>query len=220
MLCLSCRRAPFPPHVSKSPTLWDAPLAVTLRRHQGFLPRIPAVTIVLFRAYHTSRCSKARDKRSPGALDEPRLEDSAVFSDVATCSVSHEAGQSGPRRKPEQTWRLHSVQRRCAILHRQNQEALIKRLSSHALKPNARRYNFWNYFSAFEIPNPSHRDEVEAILISAMPTANSSRPKFERKTLDRRAARMLNNVQALMLTGQGDTSGESKPEEIADDEDS
>ena len=97
---------------------------------------------------------------------------------------------------------------------------LIKRLSSHALKPNARRYNFWNYFSAFEIPNPSHRDEVEAILISAMPTANSSRPKFERKTLDRRAARMLNNVQALMLTGQGDTSGESKPEEIADDEDS
>jgi hypothetical protein len=95
---------------------------------------------------------------------------------------------------------------------------LIKRLSNHALKPNARRYNFWNYFSAFEIASPSHRDEVEAILISAMPTANSSRPKFERKTLDRQAARLLNNVQALMLTGQGDASGESKPEEIADDD--
>ncbi len=96
---------------------------------------------------------------------------------------------------------------------------LIKRLSTHALKPNARRYNFWNYFSAFEITNPSHRDEIEAILISAMPTANSSRPKFERKNLDRQAARLLNNVQALMLTGKEDTSGETKPEEMADEDD-
>jgi hypothetical protein len=96
---------------------------------------------------------------------------------------------------------------------------LIKRLTTHALKPNARRYNFWNYFSAFEISEPSHRDEVEAILISAMPTANSSKPKFERKNLDRETARLLNNVQALMLTGKEDTSGESKPEEPEDDDD-
>jgi len=96
---------------------------------------------------------------------------------------------------------------------------LLKRLSNHALKPNARRYNFWNYFSAFEIKDPSHRDEIEAILISAMPTANSSQPKFHKKRLDRHAARLLNNVQALMLTGKKDTSGESKPEEIADEED-
>lgn len=96
---------------------------------------------------------------------------------------------------------------------------LFKRLRSHALKPNARRYNFWNYFSAFEIGSPSHRDEVEAILISAMPTANSSRPKFERKNLDRRAAELLNNVQALMLTGKEDTSGESRPEEMAEEDD-
>lgn len=99
-------------------------------------------------------------------------------------------------------------------------QPLIKRLSTHALKPNARRYNFWNYFSAFEISNSDYRDEIEAILISAMPTANSSRPKFQRKTLDRAAARLLNNVQALMLTGQGDTSGESKPEELDDEDDS
>jgi hypothetical protein len=97
---------------------------------------------------------------------------------------------------------------------------LIKRLSTHALKPNSRRYNFWNYFSAFEIAEPSHRDEIEAILISAMPTANSSRPKFERKMLDRRAARLLNNVQALMLTGSEDRSGETKPESTEDEDDS
>jgi hypothetical protein len=96
---------------------------------------------------------------------------------------------------------------------------LIKRLSTHALKPNGRRYNFWNYFSAFEIQSSTHRDEVEAILISAMPTANSSRPKFLRKNLNRQAARLLNDVQALMLTGKEDTSGESNPEEMVDDED-
>jgi hypothetical protein len=97
---------------------------------------------------------------------------------------------------------------------------LIKRLSGHALKPNGRRYNFWNYFSAFEIGDRDHRNEVEAILISAMPTAaNSSRPKIPPMRLGRDAARLLNNVQALMLTGEGDTSGEAKPEEIADEDD-
>jgi hypothetical protein len=41
---------------------------------------------------------------------------------------------------------------------------LFKRLKTHALRPNARRYNFWDYFSAFEIKDPNHRSEVEAIL--------------------------------------------------------
>ena len=96
---------------------------------------------------------------------------------------------------------------------------LIKRLKAHALKPNARRYNFWNYFSAFEIGDPSHRDEIEAILISAMPTAaNGARPKIPRMPLDRGAAKLLNTVQALMLTGREDNSGEVSPED-ADDED-
>jgi hypothetical protein len=96
---------------------------------------------------------------------------------------------------------------------------LIKRLSTHALKPNARRYNFWNYFSAFEIDDPNGRDEIEAVLIAAMPTANSSRPKFDRKMLDRQAAKLLNNVQALMLTGRDDSSGESNPESMDEEED-
>lgn len=97
---------------------------------------------------------------------------------------------------------------------------LIKRLKTHALKPNARRYNFWNYFSAFEITNASHRDEVEAILISAMPTAaNGAHPKIPRMPLDRAAAKLLNTVQALTLTGRGDASGEPTPESSADDED-
>lgn len=95
---------------------------------------------------------------------------------------------------------------------------LLKRLRNHALKPNVRRYNFWNYFSAFVIEDSSHRDEVEAILISAMPTANSSTPKIRKIRLSRDAAKLLNNIQALMLTGKEDTSGVSHPEQDEDDE--
>jgi hypothetical protein len=96
---------------------------------------------------------------------------------------------------------------------------LIKRLGVHALKPNGRRYNFWDYFSAFTIDDGTHRDEVEAILISAMPSAaNSSKPKIPRMPLDRTGAKLLNEIQALMLTGRGDTSGESEPEEAEEAE--
>jgi hypothetical protein len=97
-------------------------------------------------------------------------------------------------------------------------KTLIQRLSQHALKPNARYYNFWNYFSAFQIAETIHRDEIEAILISAMPTANSSHPRFPRRKLDRQAAKMLNDIQAKMLTGTSDQSGEPNPEVTEDEE--
>ena len=88
---------------------------------------------------------------------------------------------------------------------------LIKRLRPHALQSNAGRYNLWNYFSAFEISNSLHRNEVEAILVSAMPTAASgSCPEIPRMSLDRAAARVLNNVQGLMMTGKGDTGPSPK----------
>lgn len=97
---------------------------------------------------------------------------------------------------------------------------LCARISEHALKPNARRYNFWNYFSAFQITNSTHRDEVEAILISAMPTAaNSARPKFEIRTkLKPKEARILLDTQSLIMTGQKDMSGEGHPEIVANED--
>ncbi len=95
---------------------------------------------------------------------------------------------------------------------------LLRRLRNHALKPNARRYNFWNYFSAFAIDHASHRDEVEAILISAMPTANSATPKITRVRLKPDAAKLLNDIQALMLTGRNDSSGIPHPERGDDHE--
>jgi hypothetical protein len=60
--------------------------------------------------------------------------------------------------------------------------------------------------------------KIEAILISAMPTANNSHPKFQRRKLDREAAKMLNDLQALMLTGAKDQSHEAKPEATPEDE--
>jgi hypothetical protein len=95
---------------------------------------------------------------------------------------------------------------------------LIKRLSQHALKPNALRYNFWNYFSAFQVGDKDDRDEIEAILISAMPTANSSHPKFSRRKLDRAVSKLLNDIQAQMLTGRPDRSGISNPESIEEED--
>jgi hypothetical protein len=56
--------------------------------------------------------------------------------------------------------------------------SLFKRLRSHALRPESRYYNFWNLFSAFAVPDRKGRDKLEGILIAAMPTVNSAKPKL------------------------------------------
>ena len=57
--------------------------------------------------------------------------------------------------------------------------SMFKRLNDHA-KPQSKNYNFWNTFSAFAVGDRKGRDELEAILIAAMPTANSSKPKLNK----------------------------------------
>jgi len=52
-----------------------------------------------------------------------------------------------------------------------------------------------------------------------MPTANSSTPKITRVRLKPDAARLLNDIQAMMLTGHADRSGVAHPERIEDEED-
>ena len=53
---------------------------------------------------------------------------------------------------------------------------LRQRLWMHATKPPMRYYNFWNFFSAFVVPEAARRNEIEGILIAAMPTANTAQP--------------------------------------------
>lgn len=59
---------------------------------------------------------------------------------------------------------------------------LYVRIWNHANKPQARLFNFWNFVSAFVVPEQSHRDELEALLITTMTTANKATPKLKRIT--------------------------------------
>jgi hypothetical protein len=58
-------------------------------------------------------------------------------------------------------------------------------LRAHANGVGSLRGYFWNYFSAFLIKDPNHIDEVEAILIAAMPSVitNGAKPKLPREKM-------------------------------------
>jgi hypothetical protein len=73
----------------------------------------------------------------------------------------------------------------------QTEKKLFRRVQAHATNPRGRYFHFWNYFSAFVVPNAKHRDEVEGVLIAAMPTANSATPRIHR-------IRLPKNVTSLM----------------------
>lgn len=59
-------------------------------------------------------------------------------------------------------------------------DVLWKRLRTHARQVEGPYYHFWDFFSAFVVPDKDQRNELESILIAAMPTANSARPKIQK----------------------------------------
>ena len=67
---------------------------------------------------------------------------------------------------------------------------LYDRLWAHACQPGARYHNFWNHFSAFVIPDRKLMNQVEGILIAAMPTANGARPRIKRAPIPDEVSRM------------------------------
>jgi len=72
---------------------------------------------------------------------------------------------------------------------------LRQRLWLHATKPQARYYNFWNFFSAFVVPEVARRNEIEGILIAAMPTANSAQPRLPREKFPPELIAMVRNLR-------------------------
>jgi hypothetical protein len=72
---------------------------------------------------------------------------------------------------------------------------LRRRLRKHAHEPGSRYYNFWNFFSAFPIQDRKHRDEIEGILISAMPTANGAKPKLPKEKYPKVVKDMLADIR-------------------------
>jgi hypothetical protein len=68
---------------------------------------------------------------------------------------------------------------------------LFDRIYEHANIAKDKRFNFWNFFSAFEVPKSRDRDEIEAVLIAAMPTANSANPKIHPIPIPRKVGDVL-----------------------------
>jgi hypothetical protein len=76
------------------------------------------------------------------------------------------------------------------------------RIRDHANITADKFHNLWNFFSAFEVRNGPDRDEIEAVLIAAMPTANSANPRIHplalpRKVIDALARRREIDVDNL-----------------------
>jgi hypothetical protein len=72
---------------------------------------------------------------------------------------------------------------------------LRTRLLRHAWDIHSRHYNLWNVFSFFVVDDLGRRDEIEGILIAAMPTANSARPKLPGERMHKRIAMMLQELR-------------------------
>jgi hypothetical protein len=68
---------------------------------------------------------------------------------------------------------------------------LRSRLWDHANVPGMRYYNFWNYFSVFVPEDPADRSQIEALLIAAMPTENSARPRLHKVRFPMKLTKML-----------------------------
>ena len=75
---------------------------------------------------------------------------------------------------------------------------LRTRLRGHATRAESRYFHFWNFFSAFAVSNPSHRDELEGILIAAMPTANSAKPKMQRERMPKEVRDLLKRINLFV----------------------
>jgi len=74
------------------------------------------------------------------------------------------------------------------------QGRLRNRLYRHARRPDSRYYHFWNFFSAFAVEDKKKRNELEAILIAAMPTANSARPKLPKEKMPVEVIKLLREI--------------------------
>jgi hypothetical protein len=72
---------------------------------------------------------------------------------------------------------------------------LRQRLWSHARSSGGKYNNFWNYFSAFVITDAKTRNEIEGILIAAMPTANSAKPRLKRAKFPTAVSKMVRRMR-------------------------
>jgi len=71
-------------------------------------------------------------------------------------------------------------------------DKLRRRLHMWATKPSTPHFHFWNYFSAFAVDDPHKRDELEGVLIAAMPSVNNgAKPKLARTGMPKEVREIL-----------------------------
>lgn len=75
---------------------------------------------------------------------------------------------------------------------------LFNRIWQHANRPKDKYYNFWNFFSAFAVRRRLI-DEVEGILIAAMPTDNSAIRRIKKIYLPIKIARLIRNQRIIRV---------------------
>jgi len=80
---------------------------------------------------------------------------------------------------------------------------LFKRIWSHANATRDRYFNFWNFFSAFVVSRKNYIDELEGILIAAMPTANSASPKIRKIRIPREVVALLQSRKTIVYEVRG-----------------
>lgn len=81
----------------------------------------------------------------------------------------------------------------------QTKGKLRSRLRSHATNAGSIRSYFWNYFSAFLVHDDEGKiDEIEAILIAAMPSAlsNGAAPHLHRLPMGKATREVLRSIRS------------------------
>ena len=74
-------------------------------------------------------------------------------------------------------------------------DRLRSRLKRRALSPRTMRFLSWNFFSAFVVPNKSHRNDLEAALIAvAGPMENRAKPQLAEQKMPKWVCDLLRGV--------------------------
>jgi hypothetical protein len=69
------------------------------------------------------------------------------------------------------------------------------RIWSHSSNPEGRYYKLWDAFSFFVVSDKKYLDDVEGILIAAMPTANAAQPRIKRFKMPQRIKNQLGEIR-------------------------
>ena len=79
-------------------------------------------------------------------------------------------------------------------------QKLRSRLNLWANNPSSPHFHHWNFFSAFAVDEAKRRDELEGVLIAALPTANNgAKPRLKRARLPKEVKDLLRQAYSGVI---------------------